>query len=154
MNAKPFYIRPYHSEDAEAVSRLIRRTMRVSNSSDYSMDCLQALIDYFSPEKVEQINQERLCFVAESPDGVVGTAGLEGHVLVTFFVDPAHQQRGIGAALMREIETTARRQGLSRLEVQSSLASAAFYEAMGYSRTGKIVDGTAGTHVDMIKELA
>ncbi len=43
-------IRPYHSSDAGALSRLIRTTMRISNSADYPMERLQPLIDYFSPE--------------------------------------------------------------------------------------------------------
>jgi GNAT superfamily N-acetyltransferase len=154
VNLHAIRIRPYQSADADAVSRLIRATMLVSNSSDYPMERLQPLIDYFSPEKVEQINHERTCFVAEDSNSVVGTAGLEGNVLVTFFVAPAHQRRGIGAALLPEVESTARKAGLQRLEVQSSLAGAPFYEAMGYSRTGKIVEGTAGPHVDMSKMLA
>src|SRR5687768_188786 len=97
-------IRLYRSEDAEAVSSLIRSTMRISNSSDYPMEKLQPLMDYFSPAKVDELNQDRSCFVAEHEDRIVGTAALEGDNLVTFFVDPDHQRRGIGAALLRSVE--------------------------------------------------
>lgn len=53
-------------------------------------------VDY-TPEKLEEINRERVCFVAEADSVIVGTAALEGDALVTFFVDPSQQRRGIGA---------------------------------------------------------
>jgi GNAT superfamily N-acetyltransferase len=151
MKSKPVRIRPYESRDADAVSQLIRSTMLTSNAADYPLDRLQPLIDYFTPEKVDQINRDRSCFVAEVDAIIVGTAGLEGDALVTFFVSPTRQRQGIGAGLLREVEETARRQGLRRLMVHSSLAGASFYEAMGYERTGSIIPGTAGPHIEMIK---
>ncbi len=97
-------IRPYESTDAEAVSRLIRTTMRISNSADYPMDRLQPLIDYFSPEKVDQLSRERVCLVAEDGGEIVGTGGLEEDELVTFFVDPRRQgaqfQAGYGSGFV------------------------------------------------------
>jgi len=39
-------IRLYHPSDAGAVSRLIRTTMRISNSADYPMERLQPLIAF------------------------------------------------------------------------------------------------------------
>jgi GNAT superfamily N-acetyltransferase len=146
-------IRPYHSSDAVALSRLIRTTMHISNSADYPMDRLQPLIDYFSPEKVDALNQERVCFVAEESGEVVGIGALEGDELVTFFVDPQKQGGGIGSALLRAVETAAREGGLRRLRVGSSLAGAPFYRRHGYEPTGEILEGTAGAHLAMEKEL-
>ena len=127
--------------------------MRVSNTSDYGLDRLQPLMDYFTPEKVEQINRDRSCFVAEIDTSVVGTAALEGEYLVTFFVEPKFQRLGIGAALLEKVENAARQHGLHCLSVHSSLAGASFYEAMGYERTGATVEGTAGPHIEMVKEI-
>ena len=153
MSPDPIRIRPYQSQDAEAVSQLIRSTMRISNSPDYPMEKLQLLMDYFSPTKIEEINQNRSCFVAIEADHIVGTAGLEDDNLVTFFVDPRHQRRGIGAALLQRVENAAELKGLQTLNVQSSLAGAQFYEAMGYRPTGRLVELFAGTHVEMHKTL-
>lgn len=146
-------IRPYHSSDAGALSRLIRATMHVSNSVDYPMERLQPLIDYFSPEKVDALNQERVCFVAEEAGEVVGTGALEADELVTFFVAPHRQGGGIGSALLRAVETAAREGGLRRLRVGSSIAGAPFYRRHGYEPTGEILEATAGAHVAMEKEL-
>jgi predicted N-acetyltransferase YhbS len=146
-------IRPYHPSDAGAVSRLIRTTMHISNSADYPMERLQPLIDYFSPEKVDALNQERICFVAEENGEVVGTGALEADELVTFFVAPQMQGGGIGSALLQAVEKAACDGGLRRLRVGSSLAGAPFYRRHGYEPTGETLEGTAGAHVAMVKEL-
>ncbi len=146
-------IRWFEPSDAKAVSNLIRTTMRISNAADYSMERLQLLIDYFSPEKVEQLSHERDCLVAEEEGEIVGTAALEGNELVTFFVDPQHQGRGIGSALLKEIEAIALHHGRRELKVDASLTGIGFYERHGYERTGHILEGTAGPQISMRKQL-
>ena len=146
-------IRTFEPRDAEAVSALIRRTMRESNSRDYPLDRLQPLIDYFSPEKVRRLGQERVCLVAETDRQLIGTAALDGVELATFFVLPEYQGQGIGTRLLAEIEGQARMQGLTQITVESSLTGAAFYARMGYRRTGVEREGTAGMQIDMEKLL-
>jgi GNAT superfamily N-acetyltransferase len=146
-------IRSFEPRDAEAVSGLIRRTMRESNSRDYALERLQPLIDYFSPAKVLLLGQERVCLVAEDGQQLIGTAALDGAELATFFVLPEHQGRGVGARLLAAIEEQARAQGLTRLTVDASIAGAAFYARMGYLRTGVDREGTAGVQIGMQKQL-
>ena len=146
-------IRTFEPGDAEAVSALIRRTMRESNSRDYPLDRLQPLIDYFSPEKVLQLSRERVCLVAEADRRVAGTIALEGAELATFFVLPAYQGQGIGTRLLATIEQRARSLGIARLTVDASVTGAAFYAARGYLRTGVEREGVAGTQIGMEKRL-
>ena len=146
-------IRPFEPRDADAVSALIGRTMRESNSRDYSLDRLQPLIDYFAPEKVRLLGQERVCLVAESDQQLVGTAALDGIELATFFVLPEYQGQGIGARLLAAIEQRARALGITHITVDASLTGAAFYARMGYRRTGIDRAGTAGVQVGMEKQL-
>jgi GNAT superfamily N-acetyltransferase len=145
--------RPYESRDAEAVSALIRRTIRITNSADYAMDRLERLIEYFTPSRIDELNQERYCVVVDRDGEIVGTAGLEGNELVTFFVAPDLQREGIGSALLRQVEQFARTSGIAELHVGSSLAGAPFYEARGYRPTGEVSEGTAGPHIEMRKTL-
>ena len=146
-------IRTFEPADAEAVSALIGRTMRESNSRDYQLARLQPLIDYFSPEKVRRLSQERVCLVAEANGQLIGTAALEGAELATFFVLPEYQGRGIGTQLLAAIEQHALMQGITRITVDSSLTGAAFYAKMGYLPTGVEREGTAGVQIGMEKQL-
>jgi GNAT superfamily N-acetyltransferase len=108
-------IRRFEPRDAAAVSTLIQRTMSESNSHDYPLDRLQPLIDYFSPEKVRQLGQERVCLVAEANQQVIGTAALDGTELATFFVLPEYQGQGIGTRLLAAVERQARALGITLL---------------------------------------
>jgi putative acetyltransferase len=144
-------IRKFRFADAEKVSALIRFTMAHSNIQDYAFERLVVLIDYFSPAKIEQLNQERDCFVAELENLIVGTAALEGATLQTFFVHPAYQKQGIGTRLLGEVEQSARRKGLTHLKANASITGTAFYERHGYVKTGKVFEGVAGKQIEMEK---
>jgi GNAT superfamily N-acetyltransferase len=146
-------IRPYQSSDARSVSELIRRTMRISNSADYPLVRLQPLIDYFSPEKVDKLGQERACFVAEAQGEILGTGALEGDEVVTFFVSPEQQGCGVGSLLLEAVEQVACERGLREVRVGASLAGAPFYQKRGYEPTGEMLEGAAGAHVAMRKRL-
>lgn len=147
-------IRPFHVNDAPVVSQIIRTTMRQSNSADYPIERLQPLIDYFAPAKVIQLSHERTCLVAEVDGSVVGTAALDAAEIVTFFVLPTHQGRGIGSSLLAALEAHARAQNLRVLVVHASLTGVSFYEHHGYRRTGHVLDGTAGSQISLEKHLS
>lgn len=146
-------IRPFETNDARALSALIRHTMRVSNSADYPLERLQPLIEYFSPEKLLRLNKERICLVAELDEHVVGTIAVEHDEILTFFVHPDYQRQGIGAALLASIENAAAEQGITMLRVESSLTGLTFYEHNDYQRTGVEKEGTAGRQILMEKEI-
>jgi GNAT superfamily N-acetyltransferase len=146
-------IRRFEPEDAEAVSSVVRHTMKISNSGDYSLERLQPLIDYFSPEKMLQLSRERDCLVAVVNNEIVGTVALEGCELCTFFVHPDYQRMGIGAQLLQAIEQIAIENGIKKIHTDASITGEAFYRKMGYRRTGMEKEGTAGKQIGIEKEL-
>ena len=146
-------IRNFETKDADAVSFVIRETMRVSNSSDYPLERLKPLMEYFSPEKVLCLNQERLCLVTEIDNQIVGTVALEGAELVTFFVLPDHQRKGVGTQLLQAVEKLAVENNVNLLQLEASLTGTPFYEKHGYRRTGFVKDGTAGKQIGLEKSL-
>ena len=146
-------IRTFEPRDAAAVSVLIRHTMVTSNSKDYPLERLQPLIDYFSPEKVLRLSEERICLVAEVNGEVIGTVALEGAELCSFFIHPDHQGAGIGTHLLAAIESAAKDAGIPGIHTDASLTGASFYERRGYCRTGVDIAGTAGIQVGMVKTL-
>jgi GNAT superfamily N-acetyltransferase len=153
VDARDLQVRPFDRGDAPAVSALIAITMRESNSRDYPPDRLDALIAYFTPEKLRALAEERDCLVALRGTEVIGTASREGDELATFFVHPDHQGSGVGSRLLEQLEERASRAGISRLEVDASLTGVHFYEHRGYRRTGRVVAGTAGPQITLTKEL-
>ena len=146
-------IREFETDDAEAVSSVIRQTMKISNSVDYPLAQLQPLMDYFSPAKLRQLARERICLVAEVEGHIVGTIALEGNTLATFFVHPDYQRQGLGTKLLQAIEAVAIKNDLDHLEMHASLTGLAFYERMGYQQTGDQIAGTAGPQIGMRKFL-
>ena len=146
-------IRSFAPRDAAAVSAVIRLKMATSNINDYPLERLQPLMDYFSPEKVLCLSEERICLVAEVNGEVVATVALEGAELCTFFVHPDHQGAGIGTRLLAAIEAAAVDAGIDVIHTGASLTGAPFYERRGYRRTGVNIEGTAGRQVGMVKQL-
>jgi ribosomal protein S18 acetylase RimI-like enzyme len=83
--------------------------------------------------------QRELFFVAEIDNRIVGTAmgGYDGHRGWVYYVavSPACRRRGIGAALMRQVEDGLRSIGCSKLNLQVREGNeevVAFYTRLGY----------------------
>jgi len=146
-------IRTFKAQDAKNISNLIRKTMSVSNSKDYPAERLKLLIAYFSPEKVVKLSKERVCLVAESENRLIGTIALEGNELLTFFVHPDFQTRGVGTQLLDAIEKLAISHEVTLLTCKASITAVPFYTKKGYKRTGLNKDGTAGKQIGMKKSL-
>jgi GNAT superfamily N-acetyltransferase len=147
-------VRPFVADDAAAVSTVIATTMRQSNAQDYPGERLEALIAYFTAEKLRALAAERECLVAESAGEVIATAAREGDELATFFVLPVWQGRGVGTRLLEQLERSARERGLEQLRVDASVTGATFYEHHGYRRTGAVLAGTAGPQITLMKDIS
>lgn len=125
-------IRPAQPADAEGISRVIVSALRETNARDYSEAVVARVEQNFSPAAILDILARRLVFVAEVDQAVVGTASLDGRVVRSVFIDPAHQGRGIGRALMAEIERAATARGVTALAVPSSVTAEPFYAKLGF----------------------
>src|SRR5436305_2791350 len=126
-------IRPAQSEDAEGVSRLIISALRETNAKDYPEAVIARVEQSFSPAAVSDLLKHRLVFVAINNDTIVGTASLDGQVVRTVFVDPQCQGRGIGRALMAELERVAVERDIAVLAVPSSVTAEPFYAKLGFN---------------------
>ena len=147
-------IRRFEPGDAEAVSRLIGVTLRTSNARDYGSDELEALVRYYSPDRLAELGARRHCLVAERAGRVVATAALdELDTIVTFFVDPGEQGRGTGTRLLHALEAVALGDETSVLGVASSASGARFYERAGSRRLPGSRAGPAAPQVMLLKDL-
>jgi len=124
-----------------------------SNSEDYPMTILQALHDYFTPEKVQILADERYCLVAVFKEEIVGTGAIEDGELKSIFTLPDYQGMGIGTAIMHLIEVHAKQIDLKRIKVAGSLTALSFYEKIGYQKGESFLSKHAGTLTWMHKDL-
>ncbi len=81
-------------------------------------------------------------FVAEDGDRIVGFATIvprEGDdaELDGIFVEPSEWRKGIGMALLRQIEREAQAWGANRLHVTAGANVEGFYLAAGFTKTGE-----------------
>lgn len=128
------YIRPATSRDAAAISRVVLAALRESNSQDYPPDVIAQVERSFAPEVVTAQLAKRRVFVALLGEKIIGTAGLDGDVVRSVFVDPAHQKDGIGRHLMAVIHAAAAQAGIGAVRVPSSITAEKFYTSLGYQR--------------------
>ncbi|MEZ5863210.1 MAG: GNAT family N-acetyltransferase [Geminicoccaceae bacterium] len=125
-------IRSATVDDAGAISHVIVRALRETNAGDYPPAVISALVQNFAPERILELLATRDVLVACLADEIVGTASLEHSAVRTVFVAPEHQGRGLGSALMRELEVLCRTRGLTRQTVRSSITAEGFYTRLGF----------------------
>lgn len=117
------------------------------------MEMLAPLVEYFSPEKVLTLAEERICLIAQIGVQIVGTVALENSELCTFFVHPDFQRNGVGTHLIKAIETIAAKNKIKTIKCGSSLSAISFYEKMGYRKNKLNREEKAGRQIGMEKNL-
>jgi GNAT superfamily N-acetyltransferase len=151
------FLRRFTAEDADQLSRLIVRTLREVNRQDYSMEAIEALVPFFTPEHLLEKAREEYMIVCIHDGVVVGAASLDADRVRNVFVDAGLQRQGIGSLLMAEIEGHALESNQTRLYLHSALSAEPFYRALGYEMIGPIdreLNGYPVPEVRMAKGLS
>ncbi|MDH0292419.1 GNAT family N-acetyltransferase [Pseudomonas sp. GD04087] len=146
-------IREARSDDAKAISQVIVATVRESNGQDYPASIIESVAANFAPERVIELLEKRLVFVALLSDKIVGTGALDGNAVRSLFIAPLQQRKGIGQALMSRIEKTALQRSVEALLVPASLTAEGFYSRLGYRVIREQLQGEERTLI-MTKPLA
>ncbi|KRB82177.1 GNAT family N-acetyltransferase [Noviherbaspirillum sp. Root189] len=124
--------------DAGAVCDILRRSITQCCVDDHRYD--SGVLERWLRNKTTDTVESWLIWPAHYPivatvqDEVVGVGMLArpGRI-VLLHVDPIRRQTGIGSALLRTLESKARKSGVSMLRVTSTLSARRFYESHGYS---------------------
>lgn len=144
-------LRQFTPEDADLLSRLIIRNLRRVNIRDYSAEAVEALVPFFTPERLIENSKHQYTIVCTRGAELVGTASLDGDRVRTVFVAVDMHGRGIGRTLMAEIETHARENGVSRLYLHAGLSAQGFYERLGYDVIQRVERELEGIPIPDIK---
>jgi putative acetyltransferase len=126
------------SADSRAFLEAHHAAVRGAAVADYPLAVIEARAPMpVTEEACEQAranreNEYRL--IAEIDGQVVGIGALavESCELRACYVAPSAGRRGIGSALVHEIESVRRERGLSMLKLDSSITAEAFYREQGY----------------------
>jgi putative acetyltransferase len=92
-------------------------------------------------------NREVVGFGDLVPDAEDADAGGEVRAV---YVHPEHAGRGVGSALLAELEGYARGAGVGSLELSASINAVGFYERSGYERVREDTYDTGGAELDVV----
>jgi len=111
----------------------VLRSVEISNAPDYP----PSIIDYqlhthYTMDWITDKMRSSYFIVALIGDEVVGTGSLDGDEIKAVFVDPDHQRRGIGRAMMEELERYGKSKGLQEIKLNSSITGFEFYKKLHY----------------------
>ena len=124
-------IRRATAADAAAVHKIVLLAVRATNARDYPSSVIERLV-LTLPDKVASNLQTWCAFVAIVNGRVVGTGSLNGQTVISVYVHPDYQGRGIATKLMDAVENAANAQSQRTLSVQSSVTAKAFYAKRGF----------------------
>lgn len=137
---KDYTIRRFRSEDADAVSQLIIRTLRTTNIADYSPEYIEKDVQMFTPESVLERASWMHFYVVCRQASVIGCGAIgpywgkeDESSLFNIFVAPEYQSKGIGRRIIETLEQDSFFLRARRIEIPASITACDFYRKVGYS---------------------
>ncbi len=130
-------VRPLRADEGRIYLEIVNSAIRGLAVSHYSPDAIEGWAIPVTDDRVRDVMLnagDEIRLIAELDGMPVGIGALipERSELRACYVSPHAARHGCGSALVREIERLARENGLTRLELASSLNAEPFYAAHGY----------------------
>ncbi|MBU3113055.1 GNAT family N-acetyltransferase [Clostridium lacusfryxellense] len=132
-------IRRFNNDDAVTVSNLICRNFFEVNIKDYSKVEMESLAEIYSPGKVNMVAGYAHMYVVCIDKKIVGCGSISSFwgskdesILLTIFVLPELQGKGIGRAIIGKLEQDEYFLRAKRIEIPSSITARKFYRKMAY----------------------
>lgn len=133
-------VRRFQESDAVQVSNLIIKTLRITNSKDYSAEYIENIVKAFTPEDVMKRASGTHFYVVCQDHFIVGCGAIgsywgskEESSFFTIFVLPEYQGKGIGKKIIEALESDEYFLRAKRIEIPASITACQFYRKMGYN---------------------
>ena len=132
-------IRRFAEKDAEEVSTMIIRTLKTTNSKDYSEEAIKTLEKQLQPSHILERAGWTHFYVVEENDTIIGCGAIGPYwgsetesSLFTIFVLPDYQGKGVGRKIIEALEQDEYFLKAKRVEIPASITAVNFYRKMGY----------------------
>lgn len=135
--------------DMPALSKLMQETIRTVNNPDYTPEQIDIWCGKASEEHLKELHENATRYIAEVDRQIVGFGDIERDnpsEIGLLYVHHQHIRTGVGSALLKQLETIAKLNGIQSLSVNASITAKPFFEAKGFAVTEerqREVDGTS-----------
>ena len=135
-------VRPTRQEEARAFLDIHTRSVLGLAASHYPPDVIAAWVLPVTEENLRRFLEnpdDEIRLLAELDGTLVGLGCLvlQHSELRACYVVPEVARRGVGTAIVREIERIAKQHGLEQLHLDASINAEPFYAALGYDVVGR-----------------
>jgi len=136
-------IRPAASADAQGILESHYSAVHETARRDYPDEILDAWSTPVTPERIRAYLENALpretTVVAEVEGRVVGFGSIveSSNELRAVYISDTFRRKGVGSALLQELENLAKERGCKELTLDSSLTAERFYLQHGYTEMGR-----------------
>ena len=127
-------IRPYHSDDCQAILSLFYETVHKINQRDYTRKQIEAWTNNnnIDPTAWNLSLTRHKTLVVEMNGIIVGFGDLNGNFLDRLYVHAEYQRRGIATAIMDRLERYAAEQNYTTIVTHASITAYPFFRDRNY----------------------
>lgn len=127
------FLRASKREDKRRLQQLFFQTVHTVNARDHTPEQLAAWAPDEADKSVWELFDNQQSFVVEKKKELLGFASLSSEGQLTFlYVHPSEQGKGIGRALLRQIERYARKQGFAAIGAEVSTSAQSYFDKKGF----------------------
>jgi|GEM_PF-5324075 len=146
-------IRRAQEGDIPDMHELIHTTLDRVNAKHLEPDVIAGWKELYTEEKLKEKVANWFFVVAELDGTLCGTGACEGNELHAVFVHAGCHRRGVGTAIMNELESHIAKDHDSVGIHGASAAGLPFYEALGYDKDEQYVNSFGMSVHAMHKQL-
>jgi N-acetylglutamate synthase-like GNAT family acetyltransferase len=140
-------IRRFKESDAEEVSALVIKTVRISNAKDYTAELMEEVVNSMQPQNILERASWTHFYVVEDNGQIIGCGAIgpywgkeDESSLFTIFVLPEYQGKGVGRLIIETLEKDEYFLRARRIEIPASITACQFYRKFGYDYKNGIAE--------------
>ena len=149
------FLRAYRRDDKRALQQLFYESVHGIGHAYYTTAQLERWAPAVPDRERWILLDAQYCFVVEAHKQLVGFAALGNSQLDWLYVHPNYQLKGVATALMRQMERSARKNGMPGIHTAVPLNARGFFERSGFRvQTEEIILNGLFPHYNMEKRVS